>query len=98
MVDFRFAKKLSGERTFTICGRMDYLAPEVVQGIGHGFPADWYITYIRSSNRSSIWPHNQKFCEDASFDLVVFDFDCCLLRTRALYSHCYTTEPRSVRS
>ncbi|KAI3422849.1 Protein kinase domain-containing protein [Psidium guajava] len=81
VVDFRFAKKLSGERTFTICGRTDYLAPEVVQGRGHGFPADWYITYIRSSNRCSIWPDNKKFCEDTSFDLVVFDFDCCLLFT-----------------
>lgn len=42
VVDFRFGKKLSGERAFTICGMTDYLAPEVVQGRGHGFPADWW--------------------------------------------------------
>ncbi|CAH2051180.1 unnamed protein product [Thlaspi arvense] len=42
IVDFRFAKKLSGERTFTICGNADYLAPEIVQGKGHGFAADWW--------------------------------------------------------
>ncbi|KAF5748558.1 Phosphatase 2c putative isoform 1 [Tripterygium wilfordii] len=42
LVDFRFAKKLSGERTFTICGMTDSLAPEIVQGNGHGLPADWW--------------------------------------------------------
>ncbi|TYI22037.1 hypothetical protein ES332_A06G078100v1 [Gossypium tomentosum] len=41
LVDFRFGKKLSSERTFTICGMADSLAPEVVQGKGHGLPADW---------------------------------------------------------
>ncbi|KAL6556116.1 hypothetical protein OROGR_005404 [Orobanche gracilis] len=40
LVDFRFGKKLSDERTFTICGMADSLAPEIVLGKGHGFPAD----------------------------------------------------------
>lgn len=42
LVDFRFGKKLSDERTFTICGRADSLAPEIVLGKGHSFPADWW--------------------------------------------------------
>ncbi|KAL1566860.1 cGMP-dependent protein kinase [Salvia divinorum] len=45
LVDFRFGKKLSGEcseRTFTICGIADSLAPEIIQGKGHGFLADWW--------------------------------------------------------
>ncbi|XP_024935418.1 protein phosphatase 2C and cyclic nucleotide-binding/kinase domain-containing protein isoform X2 [Ziziphus jujuba] len=42
LVDFRFGKNLSGERTFTICGMADYLAPEIVQGKGHGLAADWW--------------------------------------------------------
>lgn len=42
LVDFRFGKKLSGERTFTICGMADSLAPEIVQGKGHGLPVDWW--------------------------------------------------------
>eukprot|EP01018_Ginkgo_biloba_P033871 Gb_14360 [translate_table: standard] len=42
LVDFRFAKKLSDERTFTICGMADYLAPEIIQGKGHGLSADWW--------------------------------------------------------
>jgi serine/threonine protein kinase len=41
LVDFRFAKKLQGERTYTICGIADSLAPEIVLGRGHGFSADW---------------------------------------------------------
>lgn len=45
-MDFRFGKKLSGERTFTICGMTDSLAPEIVQGKGHGLPADWYGIHI----------------------------------------------------
>ena len=35
-MDFRFEKKLSGERTFTICGMADSSASEIVQGKGHG--------------------------------------------------------------
>lgn len=42
LVDFRFGKNIYGERTFTICGSADFLAPEIVQGKGHGFPADWW--------------------------------------------------------
>ncbi|XP_054812249.1 protein phosphatase 2C and cyclic nucleotide-binding/kinase domain-containing protein isoform X2 [Prosopis cineraria] len=42
LVDFRFGKKLSDERTFTICGMADSLAPEIVLGKGHSFPADWW--------------------------------------------------------
>ncbi|GKV06667.1 hypothetical protein SLEP1_g18527 [Rubroshorea leprosula] len=42
LVDFRFGKKLSSERTFTICGMTDSLAPEIVQGKGHGLPVDWW--------------------------------------------------------
>lgn len=46
LVDFRFGKKLSGERTFTICGMADSLAPEIVQGKGHGLPADWWAVGV----------------------------------------------------
>ncbi|KAF3333162.1 protein phosphatase 2C and cyclic nucleotide-binding/kinase domain-containing protein isoform X1 [Carex littledalei] len=42
LVDFRFAKRLEGERTYTICGIADSLSPEIVLGRGHGFGADWW--------------------------------------------------------
>ncbi|KAF9626118.1 hypothetical protein IFM89_030965 [Coptis chinensis] len=41
LVDFRFGKKLSGERTFTICGMTDSVGPEIIQGKGHTYAADW---------------------------------------------------------
>ncbi|KAG0491875.1 hypothetical protein HPP92_005273 [Vanilla planifolia] len=50
LVDFRFSKKLIDERTFTICGVANSLAPEIVLGKGHGFAADWWalgvLTYF----------------------------------------------------
>lgn len=46
LVDFRFGKKISGERTFTICGMADSLAPEIVQGKGHGLAADWWAVGV----------------------------------------------------
>lgn len=54
LVDFRFGKKLSGDRTFTICGMADFLAPEIVQGKGHGFPADWYCLQLAEVSWSVI--------------------------------------------
>jgi cGMP-dependent protein kinase len=42
MADFGFVKKvLPGERTVTLCGTPEYLAPEVVKSEGHWQAADW---------------------------------------------------------
>jgi len=42
--DFGLSKQLrhSNDRTFTVCGTAEYMAPEVVQARGHGFPADFW--------------------------------------------------------
>lgn len=41
LVDFGFAKYMAGEsRTFTVCGTMPYMAPEVRSKDGHGTPVD----------------------------------------------------------
>jgi protein kinase X len=43
LVDFGFAKELSsteGFRTYTNCGTITYIAPEVIKNIGHGFQVD----------------------------------------------------------
>jgi serine/threonine protein kinase len=46
LVDFRFAKEMSNERTFTICGMADFLAPEIIKGQGHSLAADWWAVGV----------------------------------------------------
>jgi len=45
LVDFGFAKILV-DRTWTLCGTPEYLAPEIILNKGHGFGADWWCLGI----------------------------------------------------
>ena len=40
VIDFGFAKKLAGEKTFTMCGTPGYLAPEAIASQGHDWAVD----------------------------------------------------------
>jgi len=42
IVDFGFAKRVYGGRTFTLCGTPEYLAPELLLTKGHGKGVDWW--------------------------------------------------------
>ena len=41
--DFGLSKRMGKlTRTYTICGTLDYIAPEVTTGKGHAYPCDWW--------------------------------------------------------
>lgn len=45
ITDFGFAKVVT-ERTYTLCGTPEYIAPEVIKNEGHGKAADWWALGI----------------------------------------------------
>ena len=46
LTDFGFAKQLENEKTYTLCGTPEYLAPGIILNKGHGKAVDWWTLGI----------------------------------------------------
>jgi len=55
ITDFGFAKEVT-DKTFTLCGTPDYLAPEIVTGRGHNRAVDWWTLGILLYEMAASFP------------------------------------------
>ncbi|XP_063306033.1 ribosomal protein S6 kinase-related protein [Pelobates fuscus] len=81
--DFGLAKHLSfGERTYTICGTLQYMAPEVLSGGPYNHAADWWslgvLLFVLSTGKFPVSPEKDHTGMLESVNQATYDVPTCL--------------------